>query len=198
MIIFLKSFIFPAVIVLSLCSGSIFNRQSTQNISKNYHSISWGRSNRFQNDLCRTVRHVNLFPKTFSTLTTEECKAFLSTQEDWRMSDFRYPYGRVKELMNDPPRFSMKPYKKEFMHPSRGKITILVIPILDLHSPPNFTDISQDDMIGAEVIKETFIIRNIKYIQKKYPGINWILFEKVIVFGKNYGNYIVKDLDDNL
>jgi hypothetical protein len=74
-----------------------------------------------------------------------------------------------------------------------------VIPILNLGNPSNFADVMPDDAIRVEIMKESLLRKKMfSYVQDKYPEIIWVLIENVVAYGKNYGSYVIKDLETNL
>jgi hypothetical protein len=187
-------------LIFSVCGSSLLTRQLPKNNFKFPTQSVFGKANWFQNSWGTSASLVSLFPKTFSTSAKDEKEPSIFQQEFWKnnKSVWGEPEWRVKGAVEqNSDQFSSRPYKIDFFHPSEGKrVTILVIPVVDLGNPLGFHDVLPENGIDVEIMKESLISKKIvPLIQKEYPGINWVIFEKVVANGKSYGNYCVKGLE---
>jgi hypothetical protein len=199
MMVILKIFTAIPFLILSVCGSNIFTRQFPKNNFKFPAQSAFGKANWFQNNWGTSATQVSLFPKSFSTSAKDESEPPIFNQEFWKKnkSEWGEPEWRIKETVDRPSPFSMRPSKMEFFHPTEGKkVTILVIPLLDLGNPLGFQGFGPENGIQVEIMKESLISKKIiPHIQKEYPGINWVSFERVVAFGKDYGGYLFKGLE---
>jgi hypothetical protein len=196
MMIFLIFFIALALLIFPVWGSSIFNCQLPKSNFKFLTQSAFGKANWFQNSWGTNTGLVNLFPKRFSTFTKEEKEPPIFNQEFWRNNRMEWgtPEWKINETGDLPGRFSMRPYRTEFSHPSEGKkVTILVFPIIDLGNPSGFNDVEPDNGMRVEIMKESLISKKIiPHILNEYSGIDWVIFEKVVAFKKDFGSYSFK------